>query len=167
MPFALNIEGLHPTTVSCLEALQWLKESYDFHTILDMGCGNGILSLFAAVHWPATIVAADISAQAVADTAQRAADYPALSVVRSDGFSHPLIAEKSPYDLLIFNLLAEPLMRMSPEVKANLAPRGICILSGILTWLGQDVREAYTRQGFELLKVFAQPSWQTYVMRRD
>ena len=169
MPITINTVGLHPATESCLEALQWLHEEHNFSNILDMGCGNGVLSLAAAGIWNANVLAADIAPQAVTDTTQNIARHKLEALVtplHSDGFTHALIRARAPYDLIIFNLLAEPIVQMAPEVKSHLADDGVCILSGILAWMASDVETAYSRLGFTTLKIISRSPWQTYIMRK-
>jgi len=168
MPIAIDTAGLHPATESCLEALQWLYEEHIFSNILDMGCGNGVLSLAAAGIWNARVLAADIAPQAIADTTKNIARHKLEALVtplHSDGFAHELIRAHAPYDLIIFNLLAEPIVQMAPEVKSHLAHGGVCILSGILAWLAADVESIYTGLGFTVLKTITRSPWQTYIMR--
>jgi len=167
MTFTIETKGLHPATESCIEALQWLQEKHVFSNILDMGCGNGILALASAGIWNANVVAVDIAQQAVDDTSRNAADHHMESLVaalRSDGFQHQRIRERAPYDLIIFNLLAEPIIQMAPDVQSHLDPGGICILSGILAWLAADVEAIYTQRGFTPLKTITRSPWVAFVM---
>src|ERR1700737_4861831 len=97
-------EMLHPTTEACLEMLQWLRQTCQCRNILDIGCGNGILSLAAASLWKTKVLAVDISQQAVTDTMRHCAESRMESYVtalRSDGFQHTSIQERAPYDLII------------------------------------------------------------------
>lgn len=161
------MDMLHPTTVSCLEALQELAATQDFRRILDMGCGDGMLSVMAAHWWQkAQVVAADIAEQAVADTQALVVAQgigARVTALRSDGFSNPAIAQAGPYGLIIFNLLAEPLVTLAPEVKAHVAPGGICVISGILSWLEPGVVQAYEGLGFRLVRRISREPWQTLV----
>ena len=69
MIIAIDTIGIHPATECCFEALQWLHERREFHNLLDMGCGNGILSLAAASIWgDAKTLAVDILEKAIEDT---------------------------------------------------------------------------------------------------
>lgn len=170
MRLDVDSQGLHPTTTSCLEAMAWLQGKRGFSRILDVGCGNGILSLTAAGIWNAQVIAADIAQVAVSDTARHSHEHGMESLItpiRSDGFQHPLIRERAPYDLILFNLLAEPIVQMSPHVKSHLAPGGICILSGILEWLSSDVEAAYTALSFGIMHSILRSPWQTYIMRME
>ncbi len=170
MTIAISAEGLHPTTESCLEALQWLQEKIHCRTVLDMGCGNGILSLTAASIWGASVIAADISPQAIIDTKQMVEEsrlQDSITVIRSDGFSNPLIKNNSPYDLICFNLLAEPIITMASQVKAHLSENGVVILSGILRWHVASVETTYKALGFEMLKQIINEPWCTLILSQN
>lgn len=167
MPIQVDTAGLHPTTESCLEAFQWLHEEHDFHNILDMGCGGGILSVVAAGIWDTSVLAVDISEKAVADAQKTIADRELaqqVTVLRSDGFKDRRIREKAPYDLIIFNLLAEVLLSMATEVQSHLAPEGVVILSGMLAWKAPETIAAYNDLGFEVLQEFVNTPWHTYIL---
>lgn len=168
MGITIDTLGAHPTTESCLELLQWLEGSYDFTRILDMGCGNGILSVTAAMIWDAPVLAVDISERALADAAENIAANELserVSLLRSDGFAERNIAAGGPYDLIIINLLAQQLIAMAPQVQKNLAPGGICLISGMLAWLTADVEAAFSCLGFEILKKTEKESWHSLVLR--
>lgn len=165
---ALSTEGLHPSSELCLEALHWLHSRADFSHILDLGCGNGFLSLTCASIWDASVLAADISPKAVADTHAQIIAHgleSRIEAVRSDGFSNPLITQRAPYDLIICNLLAELLTGMALEVKKHTKPVGYCIFSGILDWKAADTKAIYTGLGFEILQEFNQSPWQAWLLK--
>jgi ribosomal protein L11 methyltransferase len=164
----IETQGLHPATELCLMALQWLQEREDFATVLDMGCGNGILSVICAHIWPAQVLAADISEKAVADTtvaiaAEGLSD--SITPIRSDGFHHALIHSRAPYDLILINLLAEPIASWAPEVKKHLREGGYVYLGGILQWKSEGIRELYEGFGFEIAQEFSNSPWVGYVLR--
>ena len=165
---------LHPTTECCLEALQWLRAHYDCERILDIGCGSGILSLVAAGLWNATdrpvqVLAADISPEAVANTEQLSTQHGmtrCITVIRSDGFKDARIRDHSPYDLIICNLLAEPIIAWAPQMQSHLAPNGLCLLSGILAWFAEDAEIAYKNMGLEAIHRIDRSPWVTLMLQR-
>jgi ribosomal protein L11 methyltransferase len=168
MTIAIDTAGLHPATELCLEALQWLQQEREFHRVLDMGCGNGILSVVSATIWDADVMAVDISAKAVEDTRQMLAQETLgarVTAIRSDGFGEPAIGQNAPYDLIIFNMLAEPVVQMAPDVKSHLAPGGICVIGGLLEWKASATLEVYTMLGFEKIREFTAMPWHLYVLR--
>lgn len=167
MTIAITVEGLHPTSVACLEMLQGLEAGP--RRMLDLGCGSGILGAFVLAQWPmAELVAADISAQAVEDTKALLEAQGVLArarVFRSDGLGAPEIAALGPYDLIVCNLLAEPLLSMAPMMRQICAQGGTLMLSGILAWMAPQVEAAYREAGFNSLAQAAREPWRSYVMR--
>ncbi len=167
MPLAIDATGLHPTTDMCLKTLQWLEERRDFSNILEIGCGNGILSLAAASVWRAPVLAVDISEKAVADTQGQIAACglsELVTALRGDGFNDPRIHARAPYDLIICNLLAETLVRLAPDIKSHLAPGGYALLSGSLAWLAGGVEETCLGLGFEIVHKTGVSPWQSWVL---
>lgn len=168
MPLSVDISGAHPATELCLEALQWLHDGYDFTNILDMGCGNGILGSVAASVWRAAVLAVDISPKAIEDTRRHiaASNLEALvTPLRADGFSDPKIRARGPYDLIIFNLLAQSLVRMARDVTSHLSPSGIALLSGIRSWEVAGTQEAYAGLDFEIIKEMHNSPWHLLIAR--
>ncbi len=151
-----------------MKALQWLHEARDFTNILDMGCGNAILSTVAATIWEAKVLAVDISEKALEDAGRNITAHGLdrqITLFRSDGFSDPLIDQRAPYDLIICNMLAEFTVETARQVQKYLAPGGICLLAGILAWKAEAVKTTYSSLGLEIVKEMANSSWQSYVMR--
>lgn len=166
----LDTEGLHPSTISCIEALQWLHGREPFKNIAEIGCGNGILSAVAASIWQANVLAADISPKAIEDTKKNIADYKLESLItpiRSDGFTHKDISANAPYDLVIANLLAELQLRMAPDIKKHCRTGGYLLLSGILEWKSAEIEQAYTSLGFEIQHKIINSPWTSYIFRHQ
>lgn len=168
MTIAIDTQGLHPATELFLEILQELQEEGDFRAILDMGCGNGILSVVAAAIWDAQVVAVDISPKALEDAARNIAANDLgdqVTLLRSDGFAHPAIREHSPYDLIFFNCLAEPIVSMALQLQACLRPGGLAIVGGILAWKAPELEAYYASLGFITLRRFSQQQWHAFVFQ--
>lgn len=167
MSLTVAAGGIHPTTESCIAALQWLHPRAECANILEIGCGSGVLSVIAADIWQAPVLAADMVPKAVADTAelaQRSGLEGRITAIRSEGFRHELIGSRAPYDLIICNLVAATLIGLAADVKKHLAPGGTVLLSGILAWLAEDVETAYKSCGLNIIWKNSSLSWNSYLL---
>jgi ribosomal protein L11 methyltransferase len=160
--------GQHATTSGCLEVLDQLKrEGKVFRNIIDVGTGTGLLA-FAATHlWPvAKAMATDIDPISIdvvrENMALNGVSGPHLVV--ADGMSHREIVAQAPYDLVIANILAQPLIDMAPWIAAAVAHRGTLILAGLLDVQAAAVIRAYKREGMRLIRQGA-GEWPVLVMR--
>lgn len=115
--------GAHPSTALCLG---WLADQ-ELHrcTVIDFGCGSGILALAAAALGAARVFACDHDPQALAATRENAA--------RNGLASRVTITEDPPQsDVVVANILANPLHQLAPRFAALVRPHGLIALSGIL-----------------------------------
>ncbi len=162
MPFALDAATLHPSTALALSALEWLEHRIHPATILDMGCGNGVLSL-ASVHlWDASALACDISEEALRDTRaniRQFAEHAPITTLRSDGFKHPGIRHHAPYDLILANLLAQWQVQMACDIKNHLNPGGHVLLSGMLLWQENGVADAFRTIDIDIIHTIRHEDW--------
>jgi ribosomal protein L11 methyltransferase len=143
--------GQHATTAGCLVALDAIKRRGGvFRNILDLGTGTGLLAFAAAKLWPAARVAASdidpISIDVVRENATLNG-VRGLQLVVADGLDHRELIGAAPYDLVIANILAQPLIDMAPQIAASVAPRGTLVLSGLLDTQAKAVTRAYVRMG--------------------
>lgn len=128
--------GSHPTTHLCLE---WLSESLnEGQSVLDYGCGSGILAIAARLLGSSRTLAVDIDPQAVESTRYNArnnrVDVQAmLPSELPDGQS----------DIVVANILSSPLKVMASLLSGRVAPGGHLVLSGILDWQAHELIEAY------------------------
>ena len=133
-----------------------------------MGCGAGLLSLMAATRWQASVLAVDIDPLAVA-TARENTKANQLSdriaVIRSDGYAHETIRDRAPYDLILCNIIAEPIIRMARDTVRHLAPGGVLVLSGVLHWLALHVLEAHP--GLVLAQTLGAKDWRALVLTQS
>ncbi len=152
--------GQHATTAGCLQALDSLeREGARFASLADVGTGTGLLAFAALTLWPeAKCIASDIDAVAI----EVARDNAAINQVKlghgagelllavADGMDSPLLAARAPFDLIIANILAGPLIELAPDFAKALAPGGTVILAGLLEAHADAVIAAYQKLGFTL-----------------
>jgi ribosomal protein L11 methyltransferase len=152
--------GQHATTAGCLEALDKLqRDGARFANIADIGTGTGLLAFAALALWPeAKCIATDIDPIAV-DVAQENAAINRIAVghgigelllTTADGMDSPLLAARAPFDLLIANILAGPLIELAPAFAGALAPKGAIVLAGLLNTQAEAVKAAYTSLGLRV-----------------
>jgi ribosomal protein L11 methyltransferase len=162
--------GAHPSTIGALSALGGLAGSITPQIILDIGCGSGVLSLAAAHYWPdAQIMATDTMQEAVATTRHNAEKQGwggRIHAVRADGVRHEDISRAGPYDLIICNIVAAPVIMLADDIAAHLAEGGAAILSGILVWRQWQVEEAYALHGLTPVDVLEVGEWRTLIMAK-
>ena len=165
--------GQHATTSGCLAALDGMKRRGKvFRNILDLGTGTGLLAFAARRLWPAArLTASDIDPVSI-DVVRENAEMnhvQGVALVVADGLSHRALVERAPYDLVIANILAKPLIDMAPWVAASVATGGSLVLAGLLDTQAAAVSKAYTAQGMRrvaqgpgewpVLVMTARPSW--------
>lgn len=150
--------GHHGTTKGCLLIFDGLLEAgLEPQSVLDLGCGAGVLAIAAAKALNRTILATDIDQDAVDVTLQNAEVNGVANLVesyRANGFDSPELSGRQ-FDLIFANILAKPLMGLAPDIAQALAPGGQVILSGILDEQAETVMTAFKEKG---LKVSPQPS---------
>jgi ribosomal protein L11 methyltransferase len=161
--------GEHATTKGCLLALDGLARSRRFTRPLDLGCGSGILAMATAMTWHCPVLAADIDPAAVTVSRENAGINQLSSRMRiicSDGFAAPELRRAAPYDLIIANILARPLVALSHPIRRYLAPGGVCVLSGLLAVQEREVAAAFRRQGMKMLRRIGIDGWNTLIVAR-
>jgi len=128
--------GSHPTTRLCL---RWLDDNIrGGESLLDYGCGSGILAIAAAKLGAAEVVGVDIDPQAI--TASH--DNAALNAVNAR-FCLPDALAEAQYDMVVANILTNPLKAMAPMLAGRVRRGGQLVLSGILLAQAQDVMDVY------------------------
>lgn len=164
--------GHHETTRGCLLALQDIAKRYPpkrpVTPVLDMGCGSGVLAMAAARLWPCRVLAVDNDAPSLRVAAENlrlngVAD--AVTLLLADGFRDGRVRRRGPYALILANILAEPLCRMSEDVRHHLAPGGRVVLSGLLTTQEREVLARYRAAGLTLERRYRLAEWSTLVLR--
>ena len=161
----------HQTTQSCIRAMSDLhRQAFNPTSLLDIGTGSGLLSLCAAKYWPqAKILATDIDDEAVivaTGNAQNNHLDTQIEAALSDGYQNPLIKDFAPADLILCNILANPLIAFAPDLNAHLKEGGYCILSGFVENQTDDVVQAHTQQGLSLIKLYSFDNWRAALMQK-
>jgi ribosomal protein L11 methyltransferase len=149
--------GQHATTAGCLAALDRLEQAGKAYAdIADIGTGTGLLAFAAMALWPtAKAIATDIDPISIDVTRDNAAinGVPLgmrpgeLLLAVADGMDHEMIAARAPYDLLIANILAGPLVELAPAFAKAVAPGATIVLAGLLDTQTDAVIAAYEAQG--------------------
>ncbi len=139
--------GSHPTTRLCLD---WLaRAALENRRLLDFGCGSGILALAARVLGCEVVYAIDHDPQALLATQENAA-YNRLADARLIVGAQDVVADVAPFDVVVANILANPLIELAGEIAGMLVPGGKLVLSGILHAQIAQVQAAYPNMDFEL-----------------
>ncbi len=154
--------GQHATTAGCLAALDRLEAGGKrFANIADIGTGTGLLAFAALSLWPAAkAIATDIDQIAIDVTDENARingvrlghGAGELLLATADGMDHPLIAARAPFDLLIANILAAPLIDLAPAFAKSVAPGASVVLAGLLDTQADAVVAAYEAVGMKLIE---------------
>lgn len=173
LPNALSIEieasrafgtGHHGTTAGCLAALGGLARRRSFANVLDLGTGTGVLAIAAARLWRCPVLASDIdpvSTRLASENARLNGAARQVRAITAAGFRHPLIASRAPFDLIVANILAGPLVALATDLVRHLAPGGSLVLSGLLPPQGRLVEASYTRRGLHFVRRDIRDGWLT------
>ena len=168
--------GHHPTTIGCLEALDRLERNgVAQREVADIGSGTGLLAFAALRLWPeARAIATDIDPVCIPAMEENAARnrvpvgdaVGGLTILRATGTDDETIHARAPFDLVIANILAGPLIELAPDFATIAARDGRVLLAGLLSSQADRVRRAYEREGFALERAEERREWTILLMRR-
>ena len=156
--------GHHATTVGCLELIGRVVRREHPRNALDLGTGSGVLAIALAklAHIPVLATDIDPVATRVAGDNVRLNGSSALVTTRTaGGFHHPAFSLAGPFDLIVANILARPLMQLAPAMRSHLEPGGSLILSGILARQRNAVLAAYSGARFRHVSTLTLGDWVT------
>ena len=158
--------GYHPTTYTCLEAMEDLLKPG--MVVLDMGTGSGILSITAAILGASRVVALDIDPQAIRAARQnfRRTKVQKLVALTQGSIPHPL-AGHGQFDLAVANISARAIRERASHIMETLAPGGHLIASGFMSDQRQEVHDALNELGLTLTQEWSQGEWTTQAYKMD
>src|ERR1700737_3576194 len=160
--------GHHGTTRGCLLLLDHVLKAHLPRRVLDLGTGTGVLGIAAARALRIKVLASDIdplSVQVGRDNARLNGTGNLVETIRATGFSAPQFAHRGPFDLVLANILANPLRQMATPLARQLARSALVILSGLLPHQAQGVIAAYRVRGLVLLRHLQSEGWSSLLMR--
>lgn len=156
--------GNHATSFLCSRYLREYMKQGD--TVIDIGCGSGILSLVAVKSGAEKVIAVDLDPQCMIATEENAQKNNMLdSIDTREGDLFSVVTESA--DVVVSNIFAEVIIGMLHDVKHHVKPGGIYIASGILKEKLQDVMDALKGEGFELLDDKTDGDWSAVAARRS
>ena len=160
--------GHHGTTRGCLLLLDQVLKARRPGRVLDLGTGTGVLAIAAAKALRRHVLASDIDPLAVRmarDNARHNGSGDLVQAIHATGFSAPKFGSFAPFDLVLANILANPLRQMATPMARHLAPSALVILSGLLPHQAQSVIAAYRASGLVLKRQIAIEGWSSLLMR--
>jgi ribosomal protein L11 methyltransferase len=160
--------GHHGTTRGCLLLLDHVLKARRVTRVLDLGTGTGLLAIAAAKALHEKVLASDIdmpSVEVARENARLNGAGHLVQVIRATGFSAPDFVREGPFDLVLANILANPLKQLAWPMSAHLAPRALVILSGLLTPQAGAVIAAYRARGLVPLRHLKIEGWSSLLLR--
>nr|WP_210263661.1 50S ribosomal protein L11 methyltransferase [Rhizobium sp. SEMIA 4085] len=161
--------GHHGTTAGCLEVIDSVLRSRPVGNALDLGTGSGVLAIAVRKLKNIPVLATDIdpiATRVAADNVRRNGIASGIVAKTAPGFHSTAFAEHGPFDLIIANILARPLIKMAPKLAEHLAPSGSVILSGILAEQRWKVLSAYNGAKLRHVRTIWRNGWVTIHLDR-
>ncbi|MGB8397588.1 50S ribosomal protein L11 methyltransferase [Bradyrhizobium sp.] len=160
--------GHHGTTRGCLLLLDHVLKAHRPRRVLDLGTGTGVLAIAAARALHGAVLASDIdplSVKVARENARLNQTGHLVQTIRATGFSAPQFARRKPFDLVLANILANPLRQLATPMARHLAPSALVILSGLLTHQVSGVIAAYRARGLVPLRHLRIAGWSSLLLR--
>jgi ribosomal protein L11 methyltransferase len=168
--------GQHETTAGCLAMLTAMKaRGVAARNVADIGTGTGLLAFAALDLWPSALMTASdidrvcvqvVESNAELNSVPMGPKAGEVVMMAADGMDHPLLEARGPYDLLIANILAGPLVELAPDFSNGVIPGGNVLLAGLLETQEPTVRAAYRRAGLRLAARLVNGDWSILWLRK-
>jgi ribosomal protein L11 methyltransferase len=159
--------GHHGTTRGCLLLLDHVLKAHRPRRVLDLGTGTAVLAIATAKALHGEVLASDIdppSVEVARDNAKLNGVGNLVRVIRATGFSAADFAQRAPFDLVLANILANPLQQLARPMVQHLAPGALVILSGLLTHQATSVIAAYRARGLMPLRHLKIEGWSSLLL---
>jgi ribosomal protein L11 methyltransferase len=157
-------DGSHPTTRLCAGAVDLLCRERQPHAVLDVGTGTGVLVRIARARGARFIAGTDIDPAAIA--------FAKEACESNDGDVIVEIVDRPPdawgprFDIVVANILEEPLLALAPSIARALAPGGALLLSGFTPRQTPVLRDAYAREGLAFVRQAQLGEWALLMFER-
>ena len=161
--------GHHGTTRGCLLLLDHVLKAYSPRRVLDLGTGTGVLAIAAVKALRIAVLASDIdplSVKVAGDNARLNGTGDLVQAIRATGLAAPQFAAAGPFDLVLANILANPLRQMATPLARHLAPSALVILSGLLPHQAESVVAAYRARGLVLKRQIQIEGWSSLLLQK-
>jgi ribosomal protein L11 methyltransferase len=161
--------GHHGTTRGCLLLLDHVLKAWRPRRVLDLGTGTGVLAIAAAKALHEKVLASDIdplSVPVARENARLNVSGHLVQAIRATGFAAPQFAGAAPFDLVLANILANPLRQLAGPMVRHLAPSALVILSGLLTHQAPGVIAAYRARGLVPVRHLRIEGWSSLLLRK-
>jgi ribosomal protein L11 methyltransferase len=159
--------GHHGTTRGCLLLLDHVLKARYPRRVLDLGTGTGVLAIAAAKALRGPVLASDIdpaSVRVARDNARLNQTGDLVQIIVATGFSAPQFSQRGPFDLVLANILANPLRQLATPMARHLAPSALVILSGLLNHQAAGVIAAYRGRGLVPLRHVRIDGWSSLLL---
>jgi ribosomal protein L11 methyltransferase len=161
--------GHHGTTRGCLLALDRIIKARHPRRVLDIGTGTGVLAIAAARALHRPVLASDIDVRAVTTARTNARHNRAgryVQIMHRGGLGARRFRQRGPFDLILANILLEPLQRLATPMARMVARNGHVVLSGLLLSQASPALASYRARGLVLVQRIRLEGWMTLVLAR-
>jgi ribosomal protein L11 methyltransferase len=159
--------GKHPSTYGCLKLMSDLSPQQNIHTVLDFGCGTGILSIaMSLINKNSIITAVDNDEIAISTTQQNIQKHNIsnIRVIHSEGLEK---INSQKFDLILANIAADPILDLCEDFLNKLNPLGQCILSDFLENEAPKISTIYENNGFSIQEKLYTENWVSILVRKN